>query len=101
MCSVSQAIVAVVNYQAQSLSVLTIPGGTLLETVPLSNLIPPSEPTGANANPSPNPYSVGIDPFTHRALVAFASTNAGYVVNLDQSQSPSICLPGFAPADGS
>lgn len=101
VCSVSQAIVAVVNYQAQSLSVLTIPGGTLLETVPLSNLIPPSEPTGANANPSPNPYSVGIDPFTHRALVAFASTNAGYVVNLDQSQSPSICLPGFAPADGS
>ncbi len=100
VCSVNQAVVAVVNYQAQSMSVLTIPGGTLLETIPLNNLIPPSEPTGTNANPSPNPYSVGIDPFTHRALVAFASTNAGYVINLDQSQSPSICLPGFAPGDG-
>jgi hypothetical protein len=101
VCTASQAVVAVVNYQAQTLTVLTIPGGTLLETVPLNNLIPPSEPTGTNSNTSPNPYSVGIDPFTHRALVAFASTNAGYVVNLDQSRSPSICLPGFAPPDGS
>jgi hypothetical protein len=95
-----QSIAAVVNYQAQTLTVLTIPGGTLLETIPLNNLIPPSGGTGSNSNPSPNPYSVGIDPFTHRALVAFASTNAGFVVNLDPSQSPSICLPGFAPSDG-
>jgi hypothetical protein len=101
VCTASQAIIAVVNYQAQTLTVLTIPGGTLLETVPLNNLIPPSQSSGTNSNASPNPYSVGIDPFTHRALVAFASTNAGYVVNLDQSRSPSICLPGFAPADGS
>jgi DNA-binding beta-propeller fold protein YncE len=100
VCSVRQAIVAVVNYQAQTMSILTIPGGTFLESIPLNNLIPPSQPSGTNANPSPNPYSVGIDPFTHRALVAFASTNAGFVVNLDQSQKPSICLPGFAPADG-
>jgi DNA-binding beta-propeller fold protein YncE len=95
-----QSIAAVVNYQAQTLTVLTIPGGTLLETIPLNNLIPPSGLTGAGANPSPNPYSVAIDPFTHRALVAFASTNAGFVVNLDPSQNPSICLPGFAPGDG-
>jgi hypothetical protein len=100
VCSVRQAIVAVVNYQAQTMSILTIPGGALLESIPLNNLIPPSQPSGTNANPSPNPYSVGIDPFTHRALVAFASTNAGFIVNLDQSQKPSICLPGFAPADG-
>lgn len=98
-CSVSQAVAAVVNYQAQTLTVLTFPGGTLLETIPLNNLIPPSG-ASSSPNPSPNPYSVGIDPFTHRALVAFASTNAGFVINLDQSQSPSICLPGFAPADG-
>lgn len=95
-----QNIVAVVNYQAQTLAVLTIPAGTLLETIPLNNLIPPSQAGGVNANTSPYPYSVGIDPFTHRALVAFASTNAGFVVNLDPSQSPSICLPGFAPSDG-
>lgn len=100
VCSVTQPIVAVVNYESQTLTVFTIPGGTFLESIDLSKLIPPSEPTGTNSNPSPNPYSVGIDPFTHRALVAFASTNAGFVVNLDQSQSPSICLPGFAPSDG-
>lgn len=100
VCTTSQAIAAVVNYQAQTLAILTVPGGTLLETIPLNNLIPPSGVTTA-ANPSPNPYSVGIDPFTHRALVAFASTNAGFVINLDQSQSPSICLPSFAPSDSS
>jgi DNA-binding beta-propeller fold protein YncE len=100
VCTTSQAIAAVVNYQAQTLAILTIPGGALLETIPLNNLIPPSGVATA-ANPSPNPYSVGIDPFTHRALVAFASTNAGFVINLDQSQSPSICLPSFAPSDGS
>jgi hypothetical protein len=95
-----QAIAAVVNYEAQTLAVLTIPNGTLIETIPLNNLIPPSGLTGAGANTSPFPYSVGIDPFTHRALVAFASTNAGFVINLDPSQSPNICLPGFAPPDG-
>jgi len=95
-----QSIVTVVNYQAKTLAVLTIPEGKLLETIPLNNLIPPSGATGAGANPSPNPYSVGIDTFVHRALVAFASTNAGFVINIDPSQSPSICLPGFAPADG-
>jgi hypothetical protein len=95
-----QDIVAVVNYEAQTLAVLTIPGGTLLETIPLNNLIPPSGSTDLGDSTSPFPYSVGIDPFTHRALVAFASTNGGFVVNLDPSQSPSICLPGFAPGDG-
>ncbi len=95
-----QSIAAVVNYQAQTLAVLTIPGGTLLETIPLNNLIPPSGSTDPGDSISPFPYSVGIDPFTHRALVAFSSTNAGFVVNLDPSQSPSICLPGFAPSDG-
>jgi DNA-binding beta-propeller fold protein YncE len=94
-----QSIAAVVNYQAQTLAVLTVPTGTLLETIPLNNLIPPSG-GATNTNTSPNPYSVGIDPFTHRALVAFASTNAGFIVNLDPSQSPAICLPGFAPSDG-
>lgn len=99
VCSTTNNIVAVVNYQSQTLTVLTVPGGALLETIALNNLIPPSGGT-TNSNTSPYPYSVGIDPFTHRALVAFASTDAGFVVNLDQTQSPSVCLPGYAPADG-
>src|SRR5438552_16124349 len=59
-----------------------MPAGTLLATVDLSAVIPQPVP----ANPSfvePFPYSVGVDPFTNRALVAFASTNVGLIINLD------------------
>jgi hypothetical protein len=85
-------IAAVVNYGSRSLSVLSVPAGTLLGTVDLSGLIPPPVP----ANPAfvqPFPYSVGIDPSAHRALVAFASTNVGLAVNLDSSVTPSCILP--------
>src|SRR2546427_10713935 len=40
----------------------------------------------------PFPYSVGIDPFAHRAVVAFASTNVGLVINLDKNAAVQ-CLP--------
>ena len=44
----------------------------------------------------PFPYSVGIDPFSHRAVVAFASTNVGLIVNLDADPNVTAklkCLP--------
>src|SRR6266436_2432081 len=75
-------VAAIVNYGSRTLSVLSIPAGTVLGTVDLSGVIPPPVP----ANPSfvePFPYSVGIDPFSHRAVVAFASTNVGLIVNLE------------------
>jgi DNA-binding beta-propeller fold protein YncE len=94
-------VAAVVNYASRSLSVLSIPAGTLLATVDLSSVIPQPVP----ANPSfvePFPYSVGIDPFTDRALVAFASTNVGLIINLDpnitfstdKTVPPQCILPG-------
>jgi len=98
-------VAAVVNYASRSLSVLSIPAGTLLATVDLSAVIPQPAP----ANPSfvePFPYSVGIDPFTDRAVVAFASTNVGLIINLDPNfifnsdptVPPQCILPGPASA---
>jgi DNA-binding beta-propeller fold protein YncE len=98
-------VAAVVNYASRSLSVLSIPAGALLATVDLSNVIPqpvPPDPSFVE----PFPYSVGVDPFTDRAVVAFASTNVGLIINLDPnfafnsntSVPPQCILPGPASA---
>ena len=96
-------IAAVVNYADRSLWIFQIPAPpaapstTPLGKIDLSTLIP----AGAPATPptaAPFPYSVGIDSLTHRALVAFASTNVGFIVNLDPTQPASVCLPGQPPA---
>ncbi len=86
-------VAAVVNYASRSLSILSIPAGTLLSTINLSCVIPQSDPT-CQAVVEPFPYSVGVDPFSHRAVVAFASTNVGLIINLDSNPSASLqCLP--------
>ncbi len=85
-------LAAVVNYASRSLTVHSIPSGTLQGTVDLSNVIPPPA-TSPSSFVAPFPYSVGIDPFSHRAVVAFASTNVGLVINLDASATPSCILP--------
>ena len=85
-------VAAVVNYGSRTLSVLSIPSGAPVGTVDLSGLIPaPVPPTNPPFVP-PFPYSVGVDPVSHRALVAFASTNVGLIVNLDPTATPA-CLP--------
>jgi DNA-binding beta-propeller fold protein YncE len=87
----------VVNYASRTLSVLSVPAGTLLATVDLSGLIPPPVPPSSTFV-QPFPYSVGIDPFSHRALVAFASTNVGLIINLDQGVTPTCILsPATSP----
>src|SRR5467141_1801582 len=86
-------VAAVVNYGSRTLSVLSIPSGALVGTVDLGGLIPAPVPPPTNPPfVPPFPYSVGVDPFSHRALVAFASTNVGLVVNLDPTATPA-CLP--------
>ncbi len=84
-------LAAVVNYASKSLSLLSVPAGTPIATVDLSCVIPQSDSL-CKASPEPFPYSVGIDPFAHRAVVAFASTNVGLVINLDSSAAVQ-CLP--------
>jgi DNA-binding beta-propeller fold protein YncE len=89
-------VAAVVNFGSRTLSVLSIPSGALVNTVDLSGVIPAPIPPPTNPPFAPPfPYSVGVDPVSHRALVAFASTNVGLVVNLDPAATPA-CLP-FSP----
>ena len=86
-------VAAVVNYSSRSLSVLAVPAGTSVGTVDLSCVIPQSD-SACTAVVEPFPYSVGIDPVSHRALVAFASTNVGLIINLDPSPAATLkCLP--------
>jgi len=105
--------VAVVNYGAQTaatstspcqpsgqgVTVLGIPGGPSATTefsVPL-----PFDPLASPANalqsssvcPAPMPYSIGVDPGSHLALVAYSSNstssvdNLGFIVNLNADSS--------------
>src|SRR5262249_47940290 len=49
---------------------------------------------------TPFPYAVGVDPFLHRAIVAFSTSNLGVLVNLNPDTA-STCLPlspGASPA---
>src|SRR5713226_8085069 len=84
-------LAAVVNYASKSLSLLSVPAGASVATVDLSCVIPQSDSL-CKASPEPFPYSVGIDPFAHRAVVAFASTNVGLIINLDKNAAVQ-CLP--------
>ena len=96
-------IAAVVNYADRSLWIFQIPtppaapSATPLGKIDLSTLIPATAPTTPPSAP-PFPYAVGIDSQTHRGIVAFASTNVGFIVNLDPTQPASVCLPGQPPA---
>ena len=96
-------ITAVVNYADRSLWIFqtpippAAPSATPLGKIDLSTLIPSTAPSTPPSAP-PFPYSVGIDSQTHRAIVAFASTNVGFIVNLDPTQPASVCLPGQPPA---
>jgi DNA-binding beta-propeller fold protein YncE len=96
-------IAAVVNYADRSLWIFQIPtppaapSATPLGKIDLSTLIPATAPTTPPSAP-PFPYSVGVDSQTHRGIVAFASTNVGFIVNLDPTRPASVCLPGQPPA---
>ncbi len=85
--------VAVVNYGdtsgGQSVTVLPIPGAPGTPITPFS-----VDLTGAlqgSVSPAPLPYSIGVDPDSNLALVAYSSTSAssfanlGFVVNLNSN----------------
>jgi DNA-binding beta-propeller fold protein YncE len=86
-------LAAVVNYASKSLSIISVPAGSPVKTLDLSCVIPQSS---CQASAEPFPYSVGIDPLAHRAVVAFASTNIGLIVNLNNDTNVTknfSCLP--------
>jgi DNA-binding beta-propeller fold protein YncE len=94
-------VAAVINYADRTLELLSIPapGGTPstspIATIDLGVLIPPSAVTTPPTLP-PFPYSVGIDPFTHLAVIAFASTNIGFIADINKANigNTSECLIG-------
>jgi hypothetical protein len=85
--------VAVVNYQEQSVTVLPIPGAPVQApgtpfTLDISGVLQ------GQASPAPLPYSIGVDPDTNMAVVAYSSTSAsssanlGFLVNLNTGSAP-------------
>jgi DNA-binding beta-propeller fold protein YncE len=93
--------VAVVSPQDQSVVVLPLPGSTGAPgvtyplTISLAGLISP-----ADVVPLPLPYSVGVDPDTNMAIVAYSSsatpTTAKVGFLLDLNKDSQSCLSGAA-----
>jgi DNA-binding beta-propeller fold protein YncE len=90
--------VAVVNYGDQTVAVLPIPTAPAPAVTPFS--VDLSGALQGSVSPAPLPYSIGVDPDTNLALVAYSSTstssvaNLGFVVNLNPagSTNPYGCL---------
>ncbi len=78
--------VAVVNYGNQTVTVIPIPGAPVAPGTPFTVDI---SGVTAGVSPAPLPYSIGVDPDTNLALVAYSSTssssaaNLGFVLNLN------------------
>ena len=95
----SNHTVAVVNYQEQSVTVLPIPGGSTQApfTIDISNALQ------GQVSPSPLPYSIGVDPDTNMAVVAYSSTSAstaanlGFLVNLNAGANTFGCPLKISP----
>jgi DNA-binding beta-propeller fold protein YncE len=84
--------VAIVNYGNQSVTVLPIPVPGASSQNPAAGTPFTIDISGAlqnSVNPAPIPYSIGVDPDSNLALVAYSSTvvstaaNLGFVVNLN------------------
>jgi len=95
----SNHTVAVVSFQDQSVVVFALPGSSGAPgvsyplTISLSGLIP------SNVSPAPLPYSIGVDPDTNNALVAYSSSatpttaKVGFLLDLNADGLP--CLPSL------
>ena len=104
--------VAVVNYGSQTVTVLPIPVPGAATQNPAPGTPFTVDISGAlqgSISPAPLPYSIGVDPDSNLALVAYSSTSAlttanlGIVVNLNPnvSSSPYGCILGQSISSGS
>ncbi|HEX4379105.1 MAG TPA: YncE family protein [Candidatus Acidoferrum sp.] len=92
-------VTAVVNYADRTVELLRTPapGGpinaTPVATINLAPLIPTTAPT-TPPTPPPFPFSIGIDPFTHTAIIAYSNTNIGFIADIDPGNAAktSECL---------
>lgn len=77
-------LAVVVNSGSPSLSLIAIPSGASVGTIDLTGLIP--EPSGTTA---PTPYSIGVDPGTHLGVLAYSSSNVGFIVDVNPADTGS------------
>jgi hypothetical protein len=74
-----QDLGVVVNSADYTLTLLALPSGQIIGSpISLAGLV--QEPSGTTA---PTPYSVGVDPITHYAVVAFANAFVGFIVDVN------------------
>jgi hypothetical protein len=89
--------VAVVNYGNQSVTVLPIPVPGAAQQTPAAGTPFTLDISGVlqgQVSPAPLPYSIGVDPDTNMAIVAYSSTSAssaanlGFLINLNSGAAP-------------
>jgi hypothetical protein len=78
-----QDLGVVVNSGDSTLTLVALPSGQIIGSpIALSGLV--QEPSGTAA---PAPYSVGVDPITHYAVVAFSNAFVGFIVDVNPNPS--------------
>lgn len=84
-------LAAVVNSGDNTLSIVN------LQTLAVTTFSLPANPTGttpAPTTPTPPPFSIGVNPLTHRALVAYSLSNIAAVVDLSTNPPGLVCVLG-------
>ena len=79
-----QDLIVVVNSGDPSISLIAWPANTSYTKISLTGLIP--EPSGTTA---PIPYSIGVDPGTHLGVIAYSSSNVGFIVDVNPNDAGS------------
>ncbi|HEV2289069.1 MAG TPA: YncE family protein [Candidatus Acidoferrales bacterium] len=79
-------LAVVVNSADSTLSIVNLVNQTV------STFALPGNPTGST--PVPLPFSVGVNPITHRAFIAYSDTNIGTVVDLSGGAASLVCVVG-------
>ncbi len=87
-----QDLGVVVNSGDSTLTLVALPSGSIIGSpINLSGLI--QVPSGSTA---PLPYSVGVDPITHYAVVAFSNAFVGFVVDVNPNPHTQTCFASSA-----
>ena len=80
-------LAVVVNSADNTLSIVNLQNQTVSATVSL-----PANPTGTT--PPPAPFAVGVNPLTHRAVIAYASSNIATIFDLSTNPPSLVCTMG-------
>jgi DNA-binding beta-propeller fold protein YncE len=88
-----QDLGVVVNSGDGTLSLIALPSGTKVAApISMNGLFTQA----LNTTTTSTPFSVGVDPSSHLAVVAFTNTNIGFIVDVNPGSTRSTCFPGSA-----